>query len=203
MPSCDPPAALQARAKECADNIVYARAAKACLERFDAAVLAAQKTVAESLKGLSAPGRQAAELENAKKTYDSALRTLRGLAARGKILEKQAQGYENEVFFPEDFGHTGMPASKFLAEQPCYSETQKLVKQYSRLLGLSAQQLEITAQISEELAKKALKGEGGLSGQDLQPLLGGKTPAPGIKGALPKPKDKGRESTITGTKEEK
>lgn len=205
--SCDQSAALRPRVKDCEDNLVYANAGKACLEVYEKAIVAARVKVAESLQAVVSSDAQNAGLENAKKGYGLAIDSLKALVKQGRVFEKEVANYKNEVVLPEDFGsatEAGLPAETFLRNQPCYTESQKLIKQHARNIGLSARQLELTAEISEELAKKAFRGESSLKNKNLLPMLEPKpgknqpSPAP-----LPAPKDKSGKSDITGTDKDK
>jgi len=204
-PSCDKSAQLRSLVKDCEDNIVYARAGKACLESYDAAILAARARVAESLKAVVNAEQQSAGLENAKKGYTQAIAALKELVKQGLKFEKEVASYKNEVVLPEDFGsatEAGLPAEEFLRHQSCYSETQKLIQQHARNIALTARQLELTAQISEELARKAFRGESGLKNQDILPLLqpGKAATGAGTGAGKNPPEAKSGKSDITGTK---
>jgi len=199
---CENPSVLRARVKSCEENLQYASAGKKCLARYEAVIEAARAQVAKTLQAMASSDQQSAGLENAKQSYQMAISSLRALERKGNVLQIQVASYKNEVVLPDDFGsvtEAGLPAETFLEGQSCYRETQKLIKQYSELIALSAKQLSVTAQITEELAKRAYKGEASLKNKDLLPLL--KTGAQEAE-KIP-PKKKTGKSDITGTESKK
>ena len=201
--TCPPASSLRARVQGCEDNLAYAKAGKACLDSYEKEIEAEKGRVAKALSGLGG-GAQGASLDSAKKGYEAALKKLKALAERGAALSKQVADFKNEVVLPEDFGSAtaaGLPAETFLEGQSCYSETQKLIRQYSEIIALDAKQLALTGGIAAELAKKALRGEGALDTKDLLPLL--EPPKSGARGkGAPEAgasKQKNGKSDITGT----
>lgn len=202
------PCTLRVSVKSCEDNLQIANEGKACLKSYDAAILVAQAKVAKSLESVAAADQQSVGLENAKKSYALAIGALKDLVKEGEARRLQVEAYKNQVALPDDFVTTteaGLPAEEFLRNQPCYTETQKLIQRHARNIGLSARQLSLTAEISEELAKKAFRGESSLKNKDLLPLIQPKSAAGGAAKAAPKdpPKDKSGKSDITGTVKKK
>ncbi len=205
--TCDKREALRAQVKSCEDNMIYANAGKICLQRYEMAIAAARTKVASTLQAVASSDQQSKGLENAKKGYSLAIGSLRELVKQGKIFEKEIAEYKNEVVLPDDFGsatEAGLPAEEFLRHQPCYTDTQKLLKQHAKNIGLTAKELELTAEIAEELSKKAFQGEASLKNKDLLPLLDpSKKSKAGADNAAAGNKPKQGASDITGTDKEK
>jgi hypothetical protein len=203
---CDQRQALRSLVKNCEGNVLYAEAGKKCLASYEAAIASAQEAVAKALRAVISAHQQAAGMENAKKGYETAVASLRALVQQGTRAQAQVGDHRNEVVLPEDFGSAtaaGLPAEVFLEGQSCYSETQKLIQQYSELIGLSAKQLELTAKIAEELAQRAFRGESGLKGEDILPLLAPSRSSAGAVGKKGGPKASSGKSDITGTEKTK
>lgn len=203
--TCESAASLRAKVQACEDNLTYAKAGKACLDSYEKAISGEKEKVAKALSALASGAGQQASLKDSRKGYDTAIADLRALAKKGAALSAQVAAYKNEVVWPEDAGaaaEAGMSGATFFGSQGCYSETQKLIKQYAEIIALDARQLALTGGIASELAKKALRGESKLDTKELLPLL---EPPKGGQGA-PAPvknKQKTGQSDITGTEKTK
>jgi hypothetical protein len=168
--------------------------------RFDAAVSESQTAVAAALGSVVVAGAQSGTMAGARKSYDSAIASLKALVTEGHALELVVQGYKTELVFPDDFGaagQAGLSSSTFLEQQPCYRDSRNLVITYAEILGLHSKELALTAKIAQGLAAKALKGEGHLKPEDILPLLRS-NPAQGAGTPAGKPVQQ-NQSDITGT----
>ncbi len=206
--TCPSASSLRPKVEACEDNLVYAKAGKACVEAYEKEIAAEKEKVAKALSALASKSQQSSSLEGAKKSYEEAIQRMKALAGRGVALSAQVAAYKNEVVWPEDTGsaaEAGFSAETIFGSQSCYSETQKLIKQYSEIIALDAKQLALTGGIAGELSKRALKGEASLKNKDLLPLLDPKTDEKSGK-AAPVPagsKQTSGKSDITGTDKDK
>lgn len=205
--TCPAASTLRPKVEACEDNLVYAKAGKACVEAYEKEIEAEKSKLAKALSGLASASQQKGSLESAQKGYEEAIQRLKALAGRGVALSAQVAAYKNEVVWPEDTGsaaEAGLSAETIFGGQSCYSETQKLIKQSAEILALDAKQLALTGGIAHELSKRALKGEAALKNQDLRLLLDAKaSPKSGKIAPPPVNKQTKTESDITGTDKDK
>ncbi len=195
--SCAPPSQLRVRAKSCGDNSEYTDAAKACLDRYDAQVSATRARLAKSLEPGLAASAQQGSMKNASGDYSAAVSELKRLATQGEKLHLQLKGYKSEVVLPDEFGQLGprFQPGFALRTNHCYSDTQKLLGTYTKLMESRSKEVSLIARIAGQLQRRTRKGEGNLS--SVLPLLsGGKVSSGAPLGAKPAAKEKA--STITG-----
>lgn len=202
---CASPRDLRRSVQSCGDNGAYSDAARLCEEGYEAEVKKSQDALTASLVEVARADKQSQSMSNARASYDRAIASLRALVKLGEGLQGRITAYKEEVVFPDDFGAiagSGFSAKTFLDNNPCYKNTQSLLDVYAALTGSRAKELELTAQIAENLAGKAFRGELKLKPEEIQPMLRSRP----TKGDAAAPKSSAHPqspSDITGTKKRK
>ena len=127
---------LDARARTCEDNPIYADAGVECLNKLqklvkDKAVITADQMAASNKKNVGERTNQQKNTYNgASDNFKISQQTIDQLLADANSVADQIVKYQDDMFVPDDIGvldKTGLDVNSFLDGEPCFKDTEEVL----------------------------------------------------------------------------